>query len=242
MFRIRKMKRNSLIVGVGLLMAAMLLASCDAGIVGNGDVQTQTKTIKDFDRLEIDGNFNVFLDQTGKAGLRIEADENIMDVIKVYESGNKLEIRSEVNILRAKKKDLYINIDDLKKLELFGAIEIRSEGKLSFQTLDIDGSGAIDMNMDVEADMLKIDISGAADFDLKGKVENAELVLSGAGGFDLIDLEVEKMNVEISGATHAKVYVTDDLKVEISGVGVVKYKGHPDITKNVSGIGSLKKY
>ena len=34
------------------------------------------------------------------------AQYDIMEVIKVYESGDKLEIRSEVNILKAKKKSL----------------------------------------------------------------------------------------------------------------------------------------
>ncbi len=236
------MKRTGLKTGAGLLLVLMMLFSCDAGIVGNGDVQTRTKTIQDFDRLEIDGNFNVFIDQTGKPGLRIEADENIMDIIKVYDSGNKLEIRSEVNILRAKKKNLYINIDDLRKLELSGALEVRADDQLKLRSLYIVGSGAADVNLDIEADELRVDISGAADFDLKGRVEDAEFVISGAGGFDLLDLEVEKMAIEISGAAHARVYATDKLKVEISGAGAVRYKGQPEITRDVSGIGSLKRY
>jgi len=236
------MKTRKLIYGLGIIMMATMLMSCDSGIVGNGDVQTRTKKIDNFDRLEINGNFNVFLEQSGKAGLRIEADENVMDVIKVYESGDKLEIYSELNILRAKKKNLYISFDELEKLELTGAIEIRSEEKLKFKNLMIKGGGAADINLDMKADILKVDIAGAADFDLKGEVEEVELTISGAGGFDLLDLEVEKMKIMISGAAHAKVHVTDELRVEISGAGAVRYKGHPEISRNVSGIGSLKRY
>ena len=219
-----------------------MLLSCDAGIVGNGDVQTRTESIGDFDRLEIDGNFNVILDQTGKPGLRIEADENILDVIKVYESGNKLEIRSEENIIRARKKNLYINFDELTKIEFSGAIKIRSEEELIFKSIRIAGGGAADVRLDIQAESLRIDISGAADFDLKGQVEEADLLISGAGSFDLLDLRTEKTTIVISGAAHARVFATDELNVEISGAGAVRYKGNPDVSKVVSGIGTLKKY
>ncbi len=236
------MKKKRIHLVMGFLLVGFLLLSCDGGIVGNGDVKTRTKTIGDFTRLEIHGNFNVFLDQTGEPGLRIEADENLMDIIKVIESGNKLEIRSEVNILRARKKNIYINFDDLKMLEMSGAVKIRSDGRLKLKSLEIAGGGAADVNLELEADWLRIDISGAADFDLTGKVKEANLRISGAGGFDLLDLRTEKMTIEISGAAHARVFATEELKVEISGAGAVRYKGNPDVTKDVSGIGSLKKY
>jgi hypothetical protein len=227
---------------MGLIIASVLFISCDAGIVGNGDVQTRTKSIDDFNRLEISGNFNVYLDQSGRPGLKIEADENIMDIIEVRQTGNTLEIRTEVNIIRAKKKDLYINFDELKKMEISGAVEIRADDRLKFKTLEITGGGAADINLDMEADWLRVDISGAADFDLTGEAREADLIISGAGGFDLIDLKTEKMSIDISGAAHARVYATEDLDVEISGAGAVRYKGSPDIKRDISGIGSLKRY
>ena len=226
----------------GLIAVSMLFLSCDAGIVGNGDVQTRTKSVDDFNRIEISGNFNVFLEQSGKPGLKIEADENVMDIIEVRQTGKTLEIRTEVNIIRSKKKDLYISFDELKKMEISGAVEMRSEDKLEFKSLEITGGGAADINLDMEAEWLRIDISGAADFDLTGEVGEAELYISGAGGFDLIDLKTERMTLDISGAAHARVYATEELDVEISGAGAVRYKGHPDIKRDVSGIGSLKRY
>lgn len=236
------MKSKKFHIGLGFLLITFMLLSCDNGIVGNGDVRTRMKKIGDFKRIEIQGNFDVFLDQTGAPGLRIEADENIMDIIKVYESGDRLEIRSSVNILRAKKKNLYIQFDDLKELELTGAVEVRSEGKLKLKSLEIYGAGVADVNMDLEADRLSIDVSGAGDFDLSGQVKNADICISGAGGFDLIDLKTEKMTIEISGAAHARVFATEELDVEISGAGAVRYRGNPNISRDVSGIGSLKKY
>jgi hypothetical protein len=236
------MKKKALRYGVGLFLASLLFLSCDTGIVGNGEVQTRTKSIGDFTRLEVSGNFNLFLSQTGKPGLRIEADENIMDIIKITETGNKLEIYSELNIIRARKKDIYISFDQLKEIELGGALEVRGENQLNFNTLEIYGGGAADVNLNIKSDLLRIDISGAGDFDLEGEVRNADLIISGAGGFDLLDLRTERMKVKISGAAHARVYATEDLDVEISGAGAVRYRGNPEISRNISGIGTLKKY
>jgi len=236
------MKKTVMIYGVGLFLVSLLFLSCDTGIVGNGEVQTRTKSIGDFNRLEISGNFNVYLDQTGKAGLRIEADENIMDIIRVHESGNKLEIYSELNIIRARKKDLYISFDKLKEMELSGALEVRGEDELRFNTLEIYSSGASDVNLEIKSDFLRVEVSGAGDFDMKGEVRNADLDISGAGGFDFIDMKSERMKITISGLAHASVFATEELDVEISGAGAVRYRGKPEISRSISGIGSLKSY
>ena len=236
------MKNRKFRIGIGILLIPIIFFSCDPGIVGNGDVETKKKDVGNFNRVDIHGNFDVFLEQTGKTGLRIEADENLFDIIDIDEVGNTLRIRSEVNIIRAKRKNIYIQFDDLKELDLSGALEVRGEGKIKVRSLDIAGSGASDVNLDVEVNWLDIDVSGAGDFDFTGSAKEANLIISGVGGFDLIDLRTEKMNLDISGAAHARVFVTEELDVEISGAGNVRYKGNPEISRSVSGIGSLKKY
>lgn len=236
------MEKRKIHLVTGSLLICALLLSCSSGIVGNGEVISQNKKTGDFTSLEIHGNFDVFLNQSEEAGVRIEADENIMDIIKVVESDNKLKIISELNILRARKKNLYINYKDLKNLELTGAVHLRSDGKNIFKSLDIVGGGAMDVKLEIEAERLGIEMSGAADFDLSGKVKEADLSISGAGGFDMIEMRSEKMAIEISGAAHARVFVSEELRVDISGAGAVRYKGNPEIKRNVSGVGSLKRY
>jgi len=78
---------------------------------------------------------------------------------------------------------------------------------------------------------------------LYGSAESAELDLSGASHFDGYDLEVDYYNVDVSGASHAKIYVNKELSAEVSGAASLKYKGEPTIKEHdVSGAGSMKKY
>ncbi len=234
-------KYNKLVFALGFLVL-LLGTSCINGIVGNGDVEERVEDINNFDRLYISGNFNVYLSQDRQVGLKIEADENLQDIIEVRQIGDKLIIECDRTIIRAKKNDLHITVRDLQKLDLSGAIDIRTEEILDLESLSVFSSGALDMNFEVEARRLRIDISGAAECDLEGKVNEVTLILSGAGDFNSLDMEVDEMSIEMSGAAAAKVHVTEILDVEISGAGSVKYKGDPKLHKQISGIGSLKRY
>jgi len=220
----------------------LTFSSCDMGIVGNGNVEERTEDVNKFTRLDISGNFDVFLLEGKRPGLRIEADENLQDIIMVRQSGSLLIIETRENIIRAKKKSLYITYTDLERMELNGAIDLRSESTIDVRSLSIFCSGASDMSLDIRANKLLIDVSGATDCDLEGRVDRAELELSGAGDFNAIDLETKELTLEMSGAGHARVYATEELNVNVSGAGSVRYKGNPDIRKSISGIGSLKRY
>ena len=225
-----------------LTLLSITLTSCDFGVTGNGNVEERTENIKDFTQLEIEGNFDVFLTQAKEPGLRIEADENLQDIIRVRQDGDRLKIECDEHILRAKKKSLHISFTDLAKLELVGAVDLRGETPIEVTSLRIQCSGAIDMDLELLAERLRLDVSGAANCDLEGQVEEVSLELSGAGDFNAIDLRADKMTIVLSGAAKARVYATEELNVVMSGAGSVKYKGDPEIRKTISGIGSLRKY
>lgn len=229
------------ILSISLLLC-IAMTSCDFGVIGNGNVEERTENIDKFSRLYIEGNFDVYLTQDSKATLRIEADENLQDIIHVHQDGDRLTIESEENILRAKKKSLHISYPDLAKLVLTGAIDVYSKNPIEVRSLTIICSGAINMNLDILTDKLRLDISGAANCNLEGVADEVILELSGAGNFNAIDLKTKSMSIDLSGAAHARVFATEKLDVEISGAGVIKYKGDPEVRKSISGLGSLRKY
>ena len=54
-------------------------------------------------------------------------------------------------------------------------------------------------------------------------------------------MKAKKVRVDLSGASHATVYSSEELWADISGVGVVNYSGNPRIIKKrISGLGSIK--
>jgi hypothetical protein len=226
---------------IALSVAILTLTGCQGGIVGNGKVETRNEKVGKFDRLVIDGNFHVFLEQSDTPSLRMEMDENLYDIVKVTEEGSTLRIASRLNILQARDKNLYIGVRDLENLELSGAIKIVSGSVLELKTLDITASGAARIDFEIEAKRLVVDLSGAAECDFRGRVDELRVHLSGAGDVDALDLIADDVEVDLSGAGGARVYAKEKLDVSISGLGSVRYRGEPDIHKNISGLGSLKR-
>lgn len=228
-------------MAIALFIAILTLTGCQGGIVGNGKVETRNEKIGDFTRLVIGGNFRVILEPCDKPYLKMELDENLFDITKVYEEGNTLRIETRLNILRAREKNLYIGIKDLEEMELSGAIKMVSDSVLRLGSLDILVTGAARIEFEIEAKSLKMDLSGASECDFRGKLDELRVQLSGAGDFDALDLMARKVKIDMSGAGSARVYAKETLDVSISGVGSVRYRGEPEIHKNISGLGSLKR-
>ena len=224
-----------------LLPVIFGLPGCVGGIVGNGDVETRTEEVGPFNRVIISGNFHVFLEQSSKSYLRFEMDENLFDILRIKETGSTLRIETEMNIIRAREKKIFIGTPEVDKLDLSGAVELSTDGSFKAKSLVISCSGAVELNLELETERLKLDLSGASDCNISGTTNQLTVDISGAGDFNARQLQAKNVWIDLSGAGSARVYASEELDVSISGVGSVRYGGDPTVHKNISGLGSLKR-
>lgn len=236
---------RKILATIGMVLTAILLiilmAACQGGIVGNGKVETRNEKVGDFDRLVINGNFHVYLEQTDTPYLKLEMDENLLDITRITEEGSTLRIETKVNIIQAREKNLFIGVKDVEKFDLGGAVKMEADSTLKLPNLSIVASGAVRLDFAIETEKLHIDVAGASEIDLRGKVDQLRMQLSGAGDLDAYDLMTRDVEIDLSGAGSARVYATESLDVSISGAGSVRYRGEPKLHKNISGLGSLKR-
>jgi hypothetical protein len=227
-----------------LLAATGFMGTCVDihGIEVDGDVVQEERDVSDFLGLEVSGAFDVFLFQGKSESLRIEADKNLMEVIKTEVKGDKLMIYTDKNIKRYTKMNVYLTFENLEMIDLSGAVEMSSDEMLHFDDLLLEGSGASELNLNMDVVSLNADFSGAAEINLEGQAKSAVFDVSGASEIDAFDFEVKHCELDVSGAAEAKLYVSDYLKVDVSGAASVRYKGSPELTTDISGAGSLKKY
>ena len=103
--------------------------------------------------------------------------------------------------------------------------------KSNFRALrDFEGSGTT----------LKFDINGASRLNAFGKMKFLDGEASGASQLNAFDLETEESDLEVSGASNAKVWVTRLLDVKASGASNVRYRGNPKVEKEVTGGSSVR--
>jgi len=213
------------------------------GIKGDGNVVKQERNVGSFNAIDIGGAFRVFLYQGSEEKLVVEADENLLDVIKTNVIGGVLEISTNKDIRDYETLNVYITFKELDEIDISGACKLTSEDKLRFADLEMECSGASDIELKLSAEKIEADFSGASNIELYGSSDKVEMDVSGASKLDAFDFETNYFEIEVSGASHAKIFVNEELSAEVSGAAHLKYKGSPVITHHdVSGAGSMKKY
>ena len=226
-----------------ILITLLLIVSCDViGEMGSGNVIRQERKVTSFNGIEVSGAFDVKLTQGTPNSVIVEADDNLMDLIRTDVRGSILVIDNKKPISHSKSLKIFITFTELKTIDLSGAVDVESEGKLTLQELAISGSGASDAKLDLDVQRLGIDCSGGSKLKLTGTAKDVEVDASGAVDLFAYDFPAENYKLSISGAGKAEINVSKNLNVDISGAASVHYKGNPtSMYQDISGAGSVKK-
>ncbi len=134
----------------------------------------------------------------------------------------------EAELLASGASQLLLGEFPLKqgKLELSGAstadIVVRTTAPFTATM-----SGASKLRGKLETAELVLTTEGASHVDLDGSAKRAKVSVTGASHLELDGVKAESMNITVSGASHAKVAVSESLDYEVSSVSHLTYKGDP---------------
>jgi len=236
-------RMSSFLLVLMVLGGLNLFSGCAiAGEKGDGNVTRQTRNVTGFTGIDVSGAFDIYLKQASEESVVVEADNNFQPVIKTELRGTTLKIYCDKPINRPTAMKVYISVKSLTDIELSGACDVFSEGKLSFPELSLETSGASDSELELEVGKLEIDCSGASKMKFRGTATTVNADLSGACNLYAFDLVSETVILSLSGAGSAEINVSKKIQADISGAGNVKYKGSPtEVDQRVSGAGSIKK-
>ncbi len=220
----------------------VLVPACGKKTIGgNGKVIFQQRNINGFKAVNIKGAYDVFLKHGDIGSVIIEADSNLMNVIKTDLLDSILSIYNIKTIIRSKELKLIITCPDLNSINFSGATELSCDSGLIFKDLSINISGAGRIEMNMILNNLNAIVSGGADLNFSGKANNLDVSITGAGNLDAHNFKTQKCKIDISGFGRAKVNVNKELEVNISGAGKVDYIGNPEVKQSISGAGKIQK-
>jgi len=236
--KLHKMKK--LIGAIGTIVIVLILNSCGPHVKGNGTVTKEKHKIGNKTNIDISGQFIVYIKQGKNSELVIETDENLHEYIDVSLEKNTIKVNTAAYIVESEELNIYLTMPDVDNINLSGAVQLETEGKIKTDYLTIDASGATEIQLNVNVKRLNLEISGASESVLSGKAENVEIEARGACEIEAFKLSAKNMFIDISGAGSADVNAKKILDIEISGAGEIRYKGTPKITQDISGSGSIK--
>lgn len=108
------------------------------------------------------------------------------------------------------------------KIGLSGAAKGTMECDGDDLTVDLSGSGKL--NLTGVYDKADLELSGAAHIHVKGALDTVRLSGSGAAKTDLTECPAKVVDLELSGASSARIVALDELGVRLSGAASCYYK------------------
>ena len=84
-----------LILSVMIILLSVFTTSCIyiGATIGSGNVITEERDVSGFDSISIGSSMNLIIEQTGSESLKIEAEDNIIPLVKTSVIGKELVIK-----------------------------------------------------------------------------------------------------------------------------------------------------
>ena len=105
-----------------LVVIVLSLVGCRnwSGIRGSGDVEEETRSIEEFEVLELSGAFNVRVTLGEEPSLELSGDDNLLKYVKTKNRGNRLEISTRKNINPREEMRITITNRFMRRLDVSG--------------------------------------------------------------------------------------------------------------------------
>ena len=229
-------------LGTGLLIAATPAA--EAATSGSGHMATEKRAVSDFDAIAQDGSIDLMVRQTGKEGVEISAEDNLLPLIETVVENRTLQVRFKRGEWVRSHRNIRVTVDVIKlnAVAMAGSGDVQIEG-VKTPSLKVTLSGSSDAKMrKLDTDALEIRISGSGDVAADGSARQLKLSIAGSGDARLADLTADDVSVRIAGSGDADVTANKSLDVSVAGSGDVRYGGKVAAVKSsMVGSGSISR-
>jgi hypothetical protein len=238
-----------------------------ASLLGSGIVSaqgTETRKLLPFNKLDIGGPFEVFIEKGNEESVKIVAEGVALEKIVTEVTGNTLEIylkRGDYRNIKTKLYVVYKNVEAIEKsgsgnlacnsdlaannfnLDLSGSGNVNGK-KIKGQHITIRKSGSGNIKIDaLETDDADLSLSGSGDVEIgDGYAKTQSVHISGSGNMRAHGLKSNECIASISGSGNIEVSVSQSLAGSISGSGNIVYDGDAQVKKSgISGSGRISK-
>lgn len=226
---------------ITLFLSILSFSSCIIRVDNNPiplsayDEIRQDVNLKNFDQIRTGSAFKVNVVQGNNFRITATGDRTDVNDLDFYVRNGVLNggYRNNSRNQRYNMK-IDITLPSLSAVDFSGATDAEV-GNFNASTFNAILSGASKLNLDVRTQRLNIDISGASQFYPYGNAQKISGELSGASQLNAFGFLSDEINVNVSGASNARIDVVKHLKINASGASKVRYRGNPTTEISASG-------
>jgi hypothetical protein len=232
--------RGAIAIGailVGLSNSILLADGNSANgpqLVGSGNAATEAREVGEFAEISVSSAIKLDVTVGPAAAIAVTADDNILPHVKVEVSGDRLKIYVDESYSSKLGVKVQMAAPVLRGLRASGAAKTTVNDARG-ERFRLGLSGASECRWKGEVDALAMKLDGGSHAAISGSAGRLEMNCSGASKVDARNLTAKSVKAELSGASTARVNVSDDLNVVASGASSLKYAGQPKVDQKVSG-------
>lgn len=219
---------------------------------GEYEIINENRNVPQFENLNVTGRFKVVLHQTSSQTVSVVAPDKYLEYVETTVDHNALIIKmkepkkgEDKNIFeRFKTKyndylirqpiEIHIGVNNLKQIVLDGASIVETESAFEGKELYINLSGASKASLEYTLSNVSVVLSGASKLEMKGRAENFQLEGSGAALCEATNLKTKNVTANLSGASKAEVFATDNFDAKLSGASTMICEGNPKEVRQTS--------
>ena len=212
------------------------------GKTGNGQVVEETRNIpEEFTEVLASEGIDVFVTQDSEFKIRVEGDENIIDLIGTDVRDGKLKIHAIENIGRA-TKNVYVSLPNITALKSSSGADLIVQNVVEAESIELDASSGSDLTVELSATEVTADASSGADIKVSGRADMLYADASSGSDIKARDLLVKRCNADASSGADISVNVTESLVADASSGADISYTGEASVETKKSVSGSVHKY
>lgn len=243
-----KTANKILLVALGLLLLSivtlMLIIRKELSkelTKGSGHVVTEAREALPFMNVEVIGNLKVILQQGDSLTIKIEADDNLLELVDTRINDNNLRIGITDAISHESEITAYITLTDLSRVSATNNSVITANDLINGSHLELEIKNGAQTSMQLNYEKVNLVLTSGAAANLNGKSETFHAEISTGSLLDARFFETSECNITSRTGSQAKVYVTDYLKATARGGSIIYFRGEPSrIERFTSGGGTIK--
>lgn len=211
------------------------------GIKGNRNIVSEERSIRsDFDIINVQQGINLYVTQGKPTDIRVEADENILDLLITEVKNNELHIYFEKNVHQAKARNVYLTTENISKIKASSGASVKSENTIQATSLNLDSSSGSSIKIHANANEITSESSSGSTITIFGKSQMLSAEASSGSTINAEELKTVNAKTEASSGANIDVNVTGKLMAKASSGGDIDYEGSPEtVIKETSSGGSV---
>lgn len=241
-----------------LLLIAVLIAAClsatayvacvaapllGKNIKGSGKIVAKTVPAPDFDGIEASRAVKVVISDK-VSDIRIEADDNLIDLVVVRAVKGKLEATLDQKVNNIQNGNVTITVPangKIRSLDASSASKIIGETTLKAGKFSIEASSASKVEASIEAESCSLDASSASKIILEGSAGTFRADMSSASKLNAEKFSAVNATIDTSSAASASIDCSGKLTASASSGSSVRYSGDCQTSLEKSSGGSIHK-